>query len=315
MAWRPTATLAALRLRSTVLDEIRGYFAHAQVLEVDTPLLYRFATTDPALASFTVAGTARGRRYLQTSPEHAMKRLLAAGSGDIFQICHAFRREEAEGRLHRDEFTLLEWYRLGFDHHALMDDVARLVGRVLPLRPLERHRYAALWQAHLALDPHLATTAALAKCAAAAGAALAPPDAADRALLLDFLFSRVIAGRLGPGRAGFVYDFPLEQAAYAALRPGPPPVAERFELIIDGIEIANGWRELTAADLQRARHEQDNLRRAARGLPRLALDGSLLAALAAGLPACAGVALGFDRLLMCCAGARDIAEVLSFGAG
>lgn len=295
-----------------MLGEIRAYFAQQGVLEVDTPLLGHTGAADPAIGSLAL-DLPSGRRYLQTSPEYAMKRLLAAGSGDIYQLCKAFREEE-HSPLHRGEFTLLEWYRVGFDHHQLMAEVARLLAVFWPGRVLERLTIAHLAQQVGAPDPHLSSTAVLANYARDCGVVLTPPAAHDRSLLLDFLLTHLVRVGLPVGRAAFIYDFPLEQAAYARVRPGHPPVAERFELILDGVELANGYHELCDPLAQRARHAAEALVRAARGLPPPLIDERLLAALAAGLPACAGVALGIDRLLMLREGAANVGEVMAFGA-
>lgn len=311
MNWRPTAGPAALRRRAELLATCRRYFDEQGVLEVETPLIGAAGAGDPAIASLAVEHDGR-RRWLQTSPESAMKRLLAGGSGDIFQICKAFR-DDAAGPLHRAEFTLLEWYRLGFDHHRLMDDVAALVARVLPAIRLERAPFAALCARCGAPDPHRAGTATLAEWARASGLELADADAADRVLLLDFLLSEVVRRAWAPGGGGFVYDFPAEQAAYARVRGGQPPVASRFELVVGGVEVANGWHELTDPGEQRARHAAEARARAAHGLPAQPPDPRLLAAFDAGLPACAGVAIGIDRLLMLACNADDIAQVLAFG--
>ncbi len=316
MDWRPTATRAALARRAGILAQIRAHFTAADVLEVDTPLLGLAGAGDPAIASLEV-DLHGSTRFLQTSPEYAMKRLLAAGSGDVYQICKAFRDDE-DGALHRPEFTLVEWYRLGFDHHALMDDVAALVGRVLPALALERAAFATLARRCGAPDPHAASTAELAAWAASLGFRTQADEATDRLLLLDLLLTEVVrrAWPSSQGRleGGFVYDFPVEQAAYARLRPGSPRLASRFELVIDGVELANGWHEVTDGATQRARHATEEAERRARGLPSRPPDPRLLAALDHGLPDCAGVALGLDRLVMLAAGARTLEEVLAFGA-
>ena len=310
--WRPTATWDSLRRRGALLHAIRAYFAATGALEVETPTLAHFASTDPALSSFQVPHRDRHPRFLQTSPEFAMKRLLAAGSGDIYQICHAYRQEE-RSPLHQEEFTLLEWYRIGCDLHGLMDDVAALLQSVgftnLPLR----RTYVEVWQTCLDCDPHGASTAALAALARAQGAALSARDETDRALLLDFIFGLLVLPGLRQAAPLFIYDFPLEHCAYARLRAGEPPVAERFELIINGIEIANGYHEVRDATEQRARHQVENERRECRGLAPVALDSAFLAALELGLPACAGVAIGVDRLLMSLLGVTDIEHVVAFG--
>lgn len=312
MNWRPTASRAALARRAEVLAEIRSHFAGEGVLEVDTPLLGIAGAGDPAIES--VALDLEGRRYfLQTSPESAMKRLLAAGSGDVYQICKAFRREE-RSVLHRCEFTILEWYRLGFDHHRLMDDVASLVARILPRLRLSRASFAELGARCGAPDPHLAPTHELAEYARDVGLQLSAADAGDRVLLLDLLLTELVRRAWPAGEGGFVYDFPLEQAAYARVRDTAPPVASRFELVIDGVELANGWHELNDPAAQRARHAAEHAARLARGLSPMPPDPGLLAALAAGLPDCAGVAIGVDRLVMLALGESDIAGALALAA-
>lgn len=310
MNWQPVVSRAALERRAALLRDIRAYFSVQQVLEVQTPLLGLAGATDPALESFVVAAPKRPLRYLQTSPEFAMKRLLAAGSGDIYQICPAFRREEMT-RLHREEFTLLEWYRLGFDHHRLMDDVGALLTSVGFPFPISRHAYRDLCRVHAGIDPGSASTAELAKAAAEAGARLG--DAAqDRALLLDWLFGCRVLPALPRTEAVFIFDFPVEQAAYARVRAGDPPVGERFELVLGEMELANGFHEVTDAAEQRARHQRENARRRALGLPVIPLDEALLEAMESGLPPCSGVALGLDRLLMALSGTLDIRDVLPF---
>jgi lysyl-tRNA synthetase class 2 len=315
--WRPSADLAALQARAALLAAVRAFFAEAGVMEVETPLLAPAAGTDPSIeplrTRYTGPGHAHGLAlFLQTSPEYHMKRLLAAGSGAIYQICRACRDGEA-GRRHNPEFTLLEWYRPGFDHQALMDEVAALVLRVLD-RPLavERCSYQGLFMERYGLDP-LACDAATAQAVAVAEAV---PDA-DRLVLdrdgwLDLLLTHRIEPTLGRGRLTFVTDYPASQAVLARLNPDDPRTAARFELYLEGLELANGFWELADADEQRARFEADRARRAAAGQADIAVDERLLAALASGLPDCAGVAIGLDRLLMGVLGVDSLAEVLAF---
>ena len=319
--WRPSADWAALRLRAELLARSRAFFAARGVLEVETPMLSAAAVTEPNLASFSTVYAGPGLRYgqtlyLHTSPEFPMKRLLAAGSGCIYQIARVFRDGEA-GRRHNPEFTLLEWYRVGFDHHRLMDEVAelvtQLVGSRVALAEPERLSYQELFQRHLDLNPHQARVADLAACAEARGVPIPPGMPADDAdPWLDLLLTHCIEPGLGQGRLTFVYDYPASQAALARLRPGDPPVGERFELYLNGIELANGFHELGDAGEQRRRFEAENAARRALGLPVMPMDENLLAALAAGLPDCAGVALGFDRLAMLAAGKTALAEVWAF---
>ena len=320
-AWRPSADLATLRLRAKLLARIRAFFAARGVLEVETPVLSAAAITEPNLASFSTVYAGPGLRYgqplyLHTSPEFPMKRLLAAGSGCIYQIARVFRDGEA-GRRHNPEFTLLEWYRVGFDHHRLMDEVAELVtgllaGRLALAEP-EQLSYRELFQRHLDLDPHRADVAELGACAERRGVSIPPGMPADDAdPWLDLLLTHGIEPQLGTGRLTFVYDYPASQAALARLRPGEPPVGERFELYLNGVELANGFHELGDAGEQRRRFEAENAARRVLGLPVMPVDEHLLAALNAGLPDCAGVALGFDRLVMLAAGKISLDEVLAF---
>ena len=245
-----------------------------------------------------------------------MKRLLAAGSGCIYQIARVFRDGEA-GRRHSPEFTLLEWYRVGFDHHRLMDEVAELATALLadrrPLAEPERLSYRQAFQRYLSLDPHRTTVAELTVCAERQGVSIPPGmPAEDVDPWLDLLLTQRIEPHLGQGRLTFLYDYPASQAALARLRQEDPPVGERFELYLDGVELANGFHELGDAVEQRARFEAENAARRAQGLPVMPVDEHLLAALAAGLPDCAGVALGFDRLVMRAAGKTALAETLAF---
>lgn len=295
---------------------IRAYFAAAGVLEVETPILSNAAVTDPVLSSLTTAGRGPGLAgplFLQTSPEFAMKRLLAAGSGPIYQICKVFRDDE-RGRHHHPEFTLLEWYRPGWDHRQLMSEVADLV-RVALGRPdlaVEQVGYRDLFRDRLGVDPWSVTPDDLRRTALAVG--IADADALDLDLdgWLDLLLSHRLAPELGRECMTFLYDYPPSQAALARIRPGAHPAAERFELYLGGVELANGFHELTDAREQGRRFDADLAARRRQGLPTPPRDERLLAALDAGLPDCAGVALGLDRLLMAGCGAAHIDAVLAF---
>jgi len=247
--------------------------------------------------------------YLQTSPEFAMKRLLAADSGPIYQIAKAFRAAEA-GRRHNPEFSLLEWYRPGWDHHLLMDEIDDLLGAVLDVPGGERLTYAEAFDSHAKLDPHTSSTDRLRYQVDRLG--VRGLDQLDRDDLLNLLLTHVVEPQLGRGRPTFIYDFPASQSALAQVRPGDPPLAERFEVFVEGVELANGYHELTDPDEQRRRFEHDLEERRRRGLPKVPVDERLLAALDSGLPDCAGVALGIDRLVMLKAGVKDIAQVIAF---
>lgn len=308
--WRPTATLAALEERARILRAIRRFFHRRGVLEVETPLLSEATVPDLHLDSFRCrhAGSPE-TLYLQTSPEYAMKRLLAAGAGPIFQITKAFRDGEA-GRRHNPEFTLLEWYRPGFDHHALMDEMDELLAEILAVPAADRLTYQGAFAAHVHIDPHRASPDELRQRALDLG--LSDVPGLDRDGWLHLLFSHVVEPELGIGRPTFVFDFPASQAALSIVRPGDPPVAERFEVFVGGVELANGFHELTDAEEQRQRFEDDRARRAADGRHVPPLDTRFLDALETGLPPSAGVALGLDRLVMLALGATDIADVLAF---
>jgi elongation factor P--(R)-beta-lysine ligase len=312
--WRPTATPAALHRRAALLAQVRGFFAERGVLEVETPILGAGGASDPQIESLVsrVAGLS-GERYLMTSPEFAMKRLLAAGSGDIYQICKVFRDGE-RGRWHNPEFTLLEWYRTGVDDAALMSEVELLVARLLaPGRPVPAARrlsYAAALREYAGIDPHTADDRELDGAAARLGVACEAH--LDRDAKLDLLMGFAVGPRLGRGRPDFICDYPASQASLARLKPGLPRVAARFELYIDGIELCNGFHELADPVEQRARFEQDLAIRRARGQVEPRLDERLLAALARGMPDCAGVALGFDRLVAVAVGATRLSDVMAF---
>jgi elongation factor P--(R)-beta-lysine ligase len=301
-----------------MLGAIRGFFAGCGVLEVETPIASRAAVTDPALENLRTRWHGPGHAgglplYLQTSPEFAMKRLLAAGSGPIYQICKVFRDGE-RGRLHHPEFSLLEWYRPDWDHRRLMGEVADLVRCALdaPGLAAEEVRYRDLFQRRLGLDPWDTNVEALRNAAAEHGILGVEQLDLDRDGWLDLLLTHCIESGLGRGRMTFVYDYPPSQAALARVRPGPEPAGERFELYLEGMELANGFHELTDPAEQRRRLALDLETRSAAGRPIPTIDDSFLAALDAGVPAAAGVALGLDRLLLVCTGATHIDEVLAF---
>jgi lysyl-tRNA synthetase class 2 len=311
--WRPTADIGAIRQRAELLAQLREFFRERSILEVETPLLCKYGITDPSIEPYIVPGDGEEGfpKFLQTSPEYAMKRLLAALGEPIFQISKAFRHGEAGSR-HNPEFSLLEWYRPGFDHHQLMDEVAALVSCCLDQRPLQKYRYRDLFLQQLQIDPF---TAPLAELEVAARRHLDPGDmSGDRDCWLDLLMSHVLGPQLGIESFCFVYDYPASQAALARIVPvDDVSVGQRFELYVDGVELANGYCELTDADEQRQRFEEDNALRQKRNQPERPVDELLLAALDHGLPDCSGVALGVDRLLMLSAKKSDIRDVLAFG--
>jgi len=306
--WQPSASLDALRLRARLYQQLRDFFQRRNVLEVETPLLGQAASTDVHLASLSVEAE---NKYLQTSPEFAMKRLLAAGSGAIYQICKSFRQGE-RGKRHNPEFTMLEWYRPGFDHFQLMAEVAELLFSLLGERPVRQVRYRSAFAQVLGIDPHCADTSQLAALAHQYTGYQADDD--DRDTLLDLLMSQVVEPTLGRDELTFIYDYPASQCALAKVKTDAQgtAVAKRFELYVDGIELANGYHELTDAVEQQRRFDVDLAERKHRGMPDVPADQKLVAALQSGMPDCAGVAMGLDRLLMLMAGSDSIRDVIAF---
>lgn len=313
--WQPAAPIEMLRKRAAILAQIRAFFAERAVLEVETPLLSHATVPDPYILSITA--TLRDpcsshdlTCYLQTSPEYAMKRLLAAGSGSIYQLCKAFRQDEL-GRLHNPEFTILEWYRLDFDHHALMNEVDEFLQTLMQTPPAERYSYAEAFERFLGINPHEAGEKALEDCARRQRG-IEMSGALSRDGWLNLLMSHCIEPRLGQDRPAFIYDFPASQAALSRIRVEKPPVASRFEVYFQGIELGNGFHELQASQEQRARFLGDLDYRKQTGVPLVPLDERLLAALSHGLPDCAGIAMGVDRIVMLALGCKGIEEILSF---
>ncbi|WP_456267847.1 EF-P lysine aminoacylase EpmA [Kushneria sp. AK178] len=320
--WRPGATIEVLRARAGLMRRIRDFFETRDVLEVETPVLGHAGSSDVHLESLSLqARTAAGdeRFWLQTSPEYHMKRLLAAGSGPIFQLSRVFRDGET-GRRHNIEFTMLEWYRPGFELDDLIREVAALIDTVLgaPLTAVRTRPYRALFREYLSVDPLAETPGALAalrdRAARHAGADTASWSRDD---CCDLLMSLVIEPRLGRDGLDVVVDYPASQAALARRRPDEDGalVASRFEVYLEGVELANGFDELTDADEQQARFEVDNQNRLALGKPPVDADQRLIAALRAGMPPSCGVALGVDRLIMLALGRQEIDSVMAFATG
>ena len=313
--WKPAASLEQLQNRAALLQSIRQFFAVRDVLEVETPLLGRSTATDTYIQSFVASDPARPQThsfYLQTSPEFAMKRLLAAGSGPIYQVCKAFRLEEST-RTHNPEFTMLEWYRPGFSLTDLMDEVAQLLQTTLACADVARISYRELFEEHLDFDPHQITDEDLQRVARSR------IDFGTNELTATDCLQQLLAQCIEPNLPEycFIYHYPVAQAALAVVAEDEQsqPVAQRFELFGRGMEIANGYLELTDEQEQRRRFTADNARRKAAGLPEIPVDEALLAALGEGLPACAGVALGVDRLLLLQTRLTNISDVLSFRHG
>ena len=312
--WFPSASPESLAARAELLRVLRRFFVDRGVLEVDTPLLSQGTIPDAGIDVFRLPGeTDEPDRYLQTSPESAMKRLLAAGAGDIFQICKAFRQGEA-GRHHNPEFTLLEWYRVGWDHAALMREVAELLGIVLKSDGWQIWPYRALFIELLGVDPLDEQTSLTGLTDLAQSRIGVLPESLDRDAVLDLLMSHCIEPEISDWGMVFVTDFPLSQAAMARCIPmGDVDVAARFECYLNGKELANGYWEQIDPDALAAQLHAENTRRQQRGLSLRPIDGRLLAAHRHGLPECAGVALGVDRLLALKLGVEGVAETISFG--
>ena len=311
--WAPTASLATLGVRARMLECARAHFAATGALEVETPLMVQAGVTDVHLESLEVRRTDGSRAgFLHTSPEYAMKRLLSAGAPDIYQVCRVFREGE-RGRRHNPEFTMVEWYRLGIDHHALMDDVERLLRALIePLRPVgatRRVAYSDAFREALGIDPLGIATRDLRAALAARGLDVPESIASERDSLLDLAMATLVAARFPRDAITFLHGFPASQAALAQVRG---PVASRFEAFWGELELANGFHELGDAAEQSSRFEADRAERARRGQPDREPDRRFIAALAAGLPPCAGVAMGFDRVVMVATGARSIDEVIAF---
>ena len=306
----------ALHLRARLYALIRAFFAGRQVLEVETPILSAAGNTEPNIESFSTqfsghADAGARERWLRTSPEHALKRLLAAGVGDCYELGRVFRNGEAGGR-HNPEFSMLEWYRVGWDHRRLMAETIALVEAALALcgrrAEVVIESYRQLFLDELGLDPLHAPLDALR--VPLADFAI-EPSGLTRDDWLDLLITHRLQPAFPRDRITLIHDYPATQCALAKIRPGEPPLAERFELYLGPHELANGYHELNDATEQRARFERDNATRLARGLPPMPIDTRLLAVLDA-MPDCAGVALGVERLLMCLADTDAIADVLAF---
>ncbi|MBF0438262.1 MAG: EF-P lysine aminoacylase GenX [Magnetococcales bacterium] len=303
-SWRPVATLQGLSVRAKTLRQIREFFTERDVLEVETPLLSRTAVPDE-----TIQPMACGGGYLSTSPETAMKRLLAAGYGSIYQIARAFRHEES-GPLHNPEFTMLEWYRPGWSWRELMDETILLVKSILGPKPVYEYTFQQAFLKYAGVDPFTAKDETLIQALPSP-----PPPDLDRFGLLDLLLSqRVEPAFKATGALVLLTHFPVERAAMARIDPGPPATALRFELYADGVELVNGYQELTVAQEQEDRFNRVNQKFLQEGKAMIPIDRHFLAALQAGLPPCAGAALGVDRLAMLAMNGKDLSAVLAFPA-
>jgi lysyl-tRNA synthetase class 2 len=314
--WQPTASLDMLKTRARLFSKLRDFFADKDIFEVQTPILSQAGNTEPSIETFVTAQQNNSQpSFLNTSPEFSMKRLLASGSGSIYQITPAFRQEE-QGKRHNPEFTLLEWYRIDFDHHALMGEVNALLRFVADdFLKLDRSQFYSYQDAMIKfadVDPFKASIEELEAATRKGGVDVVGMDDASRDDWLDLLMSHVVEKNLPLNCPVFIYDYPASQAALAKIRKGSPDVSERFELYINGMELANGFHELSDADEQAERFQKEQTQRKKQGQQGIPADYHLINALKHGLPECAGVAIGLDRLLMVLTGAEHINEVLTF---
>ncbi len=314
--WHPTASLTNLQLRAKIIKQIRLFFEARNVLEIDTPLLGHSTVTDPHLASFETAlvfsNFSHTKLYLQTSPEYAMKRLLAAGVGSIYQICKAFRNGEV-GKKHNPEFTILEWYRVGMTYIELMNEVETFLTKILGTSPGDRITYHALFHKYFNINPHTCSLETLKSIANRYDLTFEnSQDEKDHDVWLDLLLTHLIEPNLGQKAPLFLYDYPESQAALAKTHvENGYKIGERFEVYFKGLELANGYHELGDVNEQVSRFEQDNNNRLKLGRPAIPIDFSLLKALPM-LPNCAGVAMGVDRLISLAVGANHLSEVIAF---
>jgi lysyl-tRNA synthetase class 2 len=315
----PTADWSCLKLRAELLARVREFFTNRGFLEVETPILSHDVVVDRHLDPFSTVLTPdprhprRGERlFLQTSPEFGMKRLMAAGAEAIYQITRAFRNGGERGRLHNPEFTIVEWYRRGDDMQQGVKLLSDLAEALLDRGPAELLSYSNAFEQHVGVNPHAASIEELAATAEINRITVPGGLEQDRDGLLNVLLVELVEPHLGRLQPTILLDYPASQAALARVRQDRFPVAERFELYVDGIELANGYHELLDPSVLRERNSTANAQRAAAGKPTLPETSRLLAAMAAGLPACTGVALGFDRVVMLAAGAKSIDEVIAF---
>ncbi len=306
-----------LKARARLYAQIRDFFQQRAVLEVETPISAIYGNPDPNIESMQTRYKMQGAKeeqvlYLQTSPEFAMKRLLAEGSGSIYQLCKVFRNGE-KGRYHHPEFTLLEWYQLNYSLEALMQEVADLIQLLLNQSiPVCFYPYYTLFDTFLDLNVIQTTSSQLQNKAIELKLNSASELILDKNGWLDYLISLYIIPKLNPEQLSFIYHYPPEQASLAQIKASSPPVAERFELVYRGLELANGFHELRDPKEQLARFEQENQQRKAQNLSIIPLDMNLIKALEKGLPDCSGVALGIDRVLMIQQNVTDLIQVLTF---
>ena len=320
MSWQSSLTWESAKARSEIITNIRLFFEKRQVIEVETPILSSGTITDIHLEAFTSRynflsdnnAECSSTLYLNTSPEFAMKRLLASGYGCIYQICKSFRHEEY-GRHHNPEFTMLEWYRLGYDHVDLMNEVAEFLIDILNCPPCTQVSYQQIFIEHTGIDPlNVSNSELIALLKSKNKLSLWLQDEDDTDLLLPYVFSEIIEPLIGIDAPCFIYNYPSSQASLAKISTQDPRVADRFECYYQGIELVNGFHELTDAKQQKIRFDEDNKKRRSKGLENRPIDTRFINALSHGIPDCAGVAVGIDRLVMLALKKKHINKVISF---
>ena len=317
--FHPSATLETLRFRAEIVQQVRRFFEVRGFIEVDTPILSQDVVVDRYLEPISIDRSAVTKRdedgaklWLQTSPEFAMKRLLATGAKAIFQITHAFRSEEI-GRLHNPEFSMLEWYRVGDDQQTGIDLLAEFTTEILNCETVEKLTYQQAFQRHADMDPLIDDTGAFFPILEKHGIQIDSFKIdADIDLCRNVLLTQVVEPKLGTPNPTIVFDWPISQSALAKIRNTDPPVAERFELYVNGVELANGYNELLDANELADRNRITNAQRIGDGNPKLPENSRLLEAMKSGMPSCAGVALGLDRLVMLALGKDSIRDVIAF---
>jgi lysyl-tRNA synthetase class 2 len=320
MSWQSSLSWESAKARSAIIKNIRLFFEKRQVIEVETPILSNGTITDVHLDAFTTrynflsdsSSEHSSPLYLNTSPEFAMKRLLASGYGCIYQICKAFRHEQY-GRYHNPEFTMLEWYRLGYDHFDLMNEVAELLIDILNCPPCTKVSYQKIFIQHTGIDPlNVSKSELIEMIKSKDKMSIWLKDELDNDILLQYIFSEIIEPLIGIDAPCFIYNFPSSQASLAKISKHDPRVADRFECYYEGIELVNGFHELTDGKQQESRFNEDNKKRISKGLPHRPIDTNFINALSYGIPDCAGVAVGIDRLVMLTLKKKHINKVISF---
>ncbi|WP_231844667.1 elongation factor P--(R)-beta-lysine ligase [Candidatus Ishikawella capsulata] len=314
--WKPSASTRNLQKRANIISLIRNFFADRNVLEVETPYMSRYTITDINLVPFQTYFTTSDKLqkvnlWMITSPEYHMKRLLASGIGSIYQICHSFRNQEL-GSNHNPEFTILEWYRPGYDMYLMINEVSQLFKKILMCKSTESLSYEEAFLMYLNINPFEANKNQLLNIAKNFNATELIDADCSYDTLLQILFMLGIEPQIGQKKPVFIYHFPSGQAGLAKISKSNPLVSERFEAYYKGVELANGFCELTDATEQKKRFEQDNIYRKLHNMPQYLLDNYLLQALSHGMPDCTGVAIGIDRLIMVALQANTLSEVIAF---